>query len=736
MQSRRRFILLTILAVITLLLDGGGIQKGQASAYIFREGIFITIWGDGNQGSKDSQIAYYLSTAQNGNIKLIIPVELLISKGGPITLNRKAVIVQGLWQDMGKTMLVEGLTLKVGETTDPDGIIGPQPWVSILCKFSDVPDEPNDLEFFQDMYSAQYPGLDHYWQQQSYDLANLEGSDAFGWYVLPHPRSYYLPGGNLDWWTAAADCTAVANADVDFSQYVGINLMFNDLLDCCAWGGGWYACLDGICQTWRTTWEPPWGYQNIGVIAHETGHGFGLPHSLGNCQQGYDNRWDVLSDVWSNGSDPNFPQYGTMGQHTISAHKEMLEWFIPEQIHTLQTGTYNTITLERLALPETDHYREARILINNDPNYFYTLEVRQPTDNPIDYDKWLPGFAVIIHEVMNNRQEPAIVIDQDGNCNTGDAGAMYTTGEVFTDNLNGISVSVESATETGYVVSINNRFTTMEMVDISGSGEGYAGESISFVATVSPSEATTPITYTWEATGQPTIVHVADTVDEINFTWDDIGSKSITVTASNPGGSVTDTHLIEIESVVPIVTLSGPEVSQVGEASVFTATVVPPDVVQPITYTWQASGQMPITETGGLTASASFTWNEPGTQVITVTASNTMGSTTDNYLLPVFMPPSSLEVSGPGVGGLYGTSTFTATVTPINTSVPLTYVWTVEDKAPITHTNGVMDTVTFTWEKPGLHHIAVSATNLAGSVIGGWDIEVYVKVFIPLGLRN
>ena len=601
MQSRRRFILLIILAVFTLLLEGGEIQKGQASAYIFQEGIFITIWGDGNQASTDSQIAYYLSTVQNGNIKLIIPDELLISKGGPITLNRKAVIVQGVWQEMGKAMLVEGLTLKTGEATDPDGIFGPQPWVSILCKFSDVPAEPNDLEYFQNMYSTQYPGLDHYWQQQSYNLANLEGSGAFGWYVLPHPRSYYLPGGNLDWWTAAAECTAAANADVDFSQYVGINLMFNDLLDCCAWGGGWYACLDGICQTWRTTWEPPWGYQNIGVIAHETGHGFGLPHSLGNCQQGYDNRWDVLSDVWSNGSDPNFPQYGTMGQHTISPHKEMLEWFTPDQIYTSHPGTYNTITLERLALPETDHYREARILINNNPNYFYTLEVRQPTDNPIDYDKWLPGFAIIIHEVATNRQEPAIIVDQDGNCNTGDAGAMYTTGEVFIDNSNGISVSIDSVTESGYVVSINNRFTIMEMVEISGTAEGNAGVSIPFVATVSPSEATTPITYTWEATGQSTIVHVADTVDEINFTWDDIGSKSITVTASNPGGLVTDTHLIEIGSMIPIVTLSGPGVSQVGEASVFTATVVPPDVVQPITYTWQASRQMPITDTGGLT---------------------------------------------------------------------------------------------------------------------------------------
>ena len=43
---------------------------------------------------------------------------------------------------------------------------------------------------------------------------------------------------------------------------------------------------------------------------------------------GYDNRWDVMSDVWSNGADPI---WGTMGQHTISYHKEMVEWIKPDQ---------------------------------------------------------------------------------------------------------------------------------------------------------------------------------------------------------------------------------------------------------------------------------------------------------------------------------------------------------------------------------------------------------------------
>ena len=732
---RRLFFLFNIIAVMTLLMQGGYSQSGQAASPISAKGTFLIIWGDGNQGSGGTRISYFLSMDQNDTIQLIISEELLSSMGGPIGLNRKPVMVQGMWQVTGQSMQVQKMTLAEADQARPEGIYGPQPWVSILCKFSDIPNEPNNPNFFKQMYSADYPGLDHFWRQNSYDLANLKGSNAFGWYVLPYPRDHYLPGGNLDWEAAAHDCTNAANPYVDFNPYVGINLMFNGNLDCCAWGGSWYGCLDGVCN-WRMTWEPPWGYQNIGVIAHETGHGFGLPHSLGNCQEGYDNRWDVLSDVWSNGQDPGFPQYGTIGQHTISYHKEMLEWITPDQQFTSTTGTTNTIILERLVLPQTDNYLGARILINDLPYHFYTLEVRQPTNNPVDYDKRLPGFAVIIHDVVTNRGEPAVVIDQDGDCNTGDAGAMYTPGEMFTDAENGISVTIDSAIETGYIVTINNRFIPMESVEIYGSGQSYLGNSIPFTATVSPDDATTPITYTWEATGLPPVQHIGDTVDIIEFTWDELGTKAITVTAANAGGMVTNTQLIELESLIPVVSLSGPAESSVGTENVFGATSVPTDVVQPITYTWQASGQLPITHTVGLSDTVSYVWDYPGTQVITVTATNIEGSTTDTFSLPVLMPPGRLEVAGPDVGGVKESYIFTATVSPITTTVPITYVWLVDDELTITHTAGISDTATFDWDQPGLHQLSLSASNPAGSVVAIWSITIYLKVFLPINLHH
>lgn len=729
---RRLFFVFNTLAIMALLVQGE-YYRGQAAANVYLEGTLLVVWGDGTPDSNVIRNSYFLSTTSYGSIALISSDEVLSEAGGATSLNRKTVIAQGQWQEIGRTLLVQSLTLADGRQADPEGIYGPQPWVSILCKFKDVPDEPNDLNFFKAMYADEYPGLDHFWRQNSYDLANLEGSDAFGWYVLPDNRDAYLPGGNLDWEKAANDCTAAAEADVYFPDYVGINLMFNANLDCCAWGGAWYLCLDGVCQVWRMTWEPPWGYQNIGVIAHETGHGFGLPHSLGNCQAGYDNRWDVLSDVWSNGSDP---YWGTLGQHTISYHKEMVEWILPEQLFTAQTGTIKTITLERLALPQTNNYLGAQILINDYPNYFYTLEVRQPTDNPIDYDKWLPGFAVIIHEVVTNRPEPAIVIDQDGDCNTGDAGAMYTPGEVFTDAANGISVSIDAATETGYVVTINNRFTQMESLDLTGAVQGYLDESIPFTATVSPENATLPITYTWEATGYPPTQHIGNTMDSMNFIWNETGTKAITVTASNNGGSVMDTHTIDILKKVPIVSLDGPDFVIAGTTNIFTATVLPEDVLLPITYTWQASGQLPITHTGGLTDTIDYVWDDPGMQVITVTASNVDGSTSDDHLLTVVIPPRDLTVSGPDRGSTQETYTITAQVDPITTTVPLTYIWTVDNLPPITHTVGISDQISISWDQPGIHLIAVNASNLAGIVDGNWQLPIYINVYLPIGMRN
>ncbi len=85
--------------------------------------------------------------------------------------------------------------------------------------------------------------------------------------------------------------------------------------------------------------------------------------------------------------------------------------------------------------------------------------------------------------------------------------------------------------------------TAITSVTISGTSLAETGTPITLTATISPSNATPPITYVWAqspTSGQRTATAVY-TFDET-----DIGSNSIQVTASNAESSVSDTHSVNI----------------------------------------------------------------------------------------------------------------------------------------------------------------------------------------------
>lgn len=74
------------------------------------------------------------------------------------------------------------------------------------------------------------------------------------------------------------------------------------------------------------------------------------------------------------------------------------------------------------------------------------------------------------------------------------------------------------------------------------------------------------------------------------------------------------------------ISITGPLTGTVGTGYTFTATVSPADALQPITYTWEATGQTPETHTvNAISDTVSFTWPVIGTQTVTVTAVNECG---------------------------------------------------------------------------------------------------------------
>ena len=336
---------------------------------------------------------------------------------------------------------------------------GSQAWVTILCRFADVTDvTPHPVSFYEKMTRASYPALGHYWNEVSDgNVPDFAGSVVVGWYNLPRPYSYYrtvLEDGreSLETDRAARDCTAVADADVFFPDFDGINLAFNhsDSDTAASRGGSERLTLDGQTRFWGVTWMTPVNQLEQHVWAHEMGHGFGLLHSSGPYDETYDSYWDVMG-----GWPPTLfshPEYGDVPIHTIAYHKDFLGWIPPARKYVAAPNTTQTIALERLAQPGAEGYLMAQIPIGDSTTDFYTVEARLFAG----YDEEIPDEAVVIHKVDTTLEDRlAQVVDIDNNGDPNDEGAMWTVGEIFTDVENNLQVSIDAAWSTSYRVTIN-----------------------------------------------------------------------------------------------------------------------------------------------------------------------------------------------------------------------------------------------------------------------------------------
>lgn len=349
------------------------------------------------------------------------------------------------------------------------GVFGHQHWATLLCKFSDVSSEPQGTAFFEAMFErTDGPSVNDYWDEVSYGKLSVS-TDAFGWYALPHPRSYYNYPGYFFAWSLIQDCVDAADADVDFNDYHGVAVMLNS---------------DSPIVMWTKMFTPPDGAHlplhgiaipsnkwSIAVVAHEMGHSYLMPRGVFHSYAGgevYKNPWDVMGIRSTYNCALNEdPTYGCLGQHLLACFKYRLGWLEPRQVFEA-TGGRQTITLERLAQPQSEEYLMAWVPI--DTKRGYAIEARRR----VGYDSKLAGDAVIIHRVSsdpypgNSRPGPcggAIVdlIDVDGPPYDDDR-AMWTVGDTYTDAVNDISVHVDAITATGFVVTIEKGVSASDVL--------------------------------------------------------------------------------------------------------------------------------------------------------------------------------------------------------------------------------------------------------------------------------
>jgi len=101
-------------------------------------------------------------------------------------------------------------------------------------------------------------------------------------------------------------------------------------------------------------------------------------------------------------------------------------------------------------------------------------------------------------------------------------------------------------------------------------------------------------------------------------------------------GPVPSTWSFTTPAAPNAVTISGPQTGAAQVGHTFNAAVSPISAMQPITYVWQATNQSQVTHTGGgLNDTVNFTWSVTGTQAITVTAMNALGTVTDTHVIAI-----------------------------------------------------------------------------------------------------
>jgi len=107
----------------------------------------------------------------------------------------------------------------------------------------------------------------------------------------------------------------------------------------------------------------------------------------------------------------------------------------------------------------------------------------------------------------------------------------------------------------------------------------------------------------------------------------------------------------------------------------------------------------------------------PGQHTVTFTATDSdSNAAAAQVSITVNVPPTEVQLSGPVTGFVQSAYVFTATVSPISTTLPLTYTWQASGQSQIVHSASWTDTVTYTWNSIGEQTIEVAASNSAGVV--------------------
>lgn len=270
------------------------------------------------------------------------------------------------------------------------------PWAIVLCRFSDVPTTTRPREYYEDLLTRSGTGgLADYWRAVSHNALDVTGSRVFGWFDMSHASS------ELAALTFPGDRWKPVQWGVEAAQAHGVSLgAFKSVLIVQNAGRDHGAAGNGILIVHK---DP--GLCELGFIAHEMGHGFGLPHSWSaNPDTGYGDGWDLMSFATTTFQFPIVFQ-GAAGEATVGLNARNLEalgalppgrtWSPPgpdfsaevllEPLNQPPIGNRGVLIA---SIPSTAT-RPARLSGSE-----FTIEFRRKSG----WDQGIPRDAVLVHE--------------------------------------------------------------------------------------------------------------------------------------------------------------------------------------------------------------------------------------------------------------------------------------------------------------------------------------------------